>query len=53
MSICSINRLYRARTLRTALPGALRWALVLIRLVYLFRARWFGWLAVLTSSDAA
>ena len=35
-----------------ARPGALRSALVPIRLIYLFTVRVFGWLALLARSDA-
>ena len=40
------------KTLRMARPGALRSALVPIRLIYLFTVRVFGWLALLARSDA-
>jgi putative transposase len=45
--------LSRARILRAGLTWALHSALVLIRLVYLFMVRVFGWLVLLARNDAA
>lgn len=45
--------LCRAKTLRVRLPAVLRSALVLIRLIYLFMVRVFGWLVLLRCIGAA